>query len=126
MRAFFTRLIITAFGLWVADAMLGGIRFDGVLSLWIAALLLGMVNAFIRPVFFLLTLPFTLLTLGLFVFIINGLMVLLVAALMPSFHTDGLGPAVLASIIVGLVAWVANAIVGDKHSAKVKVIRQSR
>ncbi len=124
MRTFVMRLLITAFGLWVADALLDGIRFDGVPSLWLAALLLGLVNAFIRPVVVLLTLPFTLLSLGLFIFVINGLMVLIVASLMPSFHTEGLGSAILASVIVGLTGWAANAFVGDQKSVKVHVARR--
>ncbi len=123
MRSFLIRLIITAFGLWAADALLGGIHFDDVRSLWIAAMLLGLVNAFIRPVVFILTLPFTLLSLGLFIFVVNGLMVLLVASLMPSFHTEGLGSAIAASVIVGLTGWAANAFVGDKKSVEVRVVR---
>ena len=123
MRSFLIRLIITAFGLWAADALLGGIHFDDVRSLWIAAMLLGLVNAFIRPVVFILTLPFTLLSLGLFIFVVNGLMVLLVASLMPSFHTEGLRSAIAASVIVGLTGWAANAFVGGKKSVEVRVVR---
>jgi putative membrane protein len=116
MRSFLARLFVTAFGLWMADQLLAGIRFDSAGSLWIAALLLGVVNAIVRPVVFLLTLPVTLVTLGLFVFVINGTMVLLVARLMPSFHTEGLGVAILASIVVSLTAWAANAFIGkDKR-----------
>ncbi len=126
MRTFIMRILITAFGLWAADALLGGIHFDGVSSLWLAALLLGLVNAFIRPVVFVLTLPFTLLTLGLFIFVINGLMVLIVASMMPSFHTEGLGSAIAASVIVGLTGWAANAFVGDKKSVQVHVARGRR
>jgi putative membrane protein len=112
MRSFLARVFVTAFGLWMADQLLAGISFESAGSLWIAALLLGVVNAVVRPVVFLLTLPLTLLTLGLFVFVVNGAMVLLVARLMPSFHTEGLGVAVLASIIVSLTAWAANAFIG--------------
>jgi len=98
----------------MADQLLAGIHFDSAGSLWLAALLLGFVNAIVRPVVLLLTLPITFLTLGLFVLVINGAMVLLVATLMPSFHTDGLGVAILASIIVSLTAWVANSFVGKQ------------
>ena len=114
MRGFLARVLITAFGLWVADLVLEGIRFDGARSLFLAALLLGVVNAVIRPIVILLTLPFTLLTLGLFLFVVNGGMILLVAWLMPSFHVAGLGPAVLASVIVGLTGWAGNSCVGDR------------
>ena len=114
MRTFLARLLVTAFGLWVADQLLSGIRFDSTGSLWVAALLLGTANAIVRPVVFFLTLPITLLTLGLFIFVINGAMVLLVSRLMPSFHIDGLGTAVLASIVVGLTGWAANAFIGKE------------
>jgi putative membrane protein len=114
MFGFLARVLITAFGLWLADIVLDGVRFDGALSLFLAALLLGLTNAVVRPVVIFLTLPITLVTLGLFLFVINGLMVMFVAWLMPSFHLGGLVPAVLASVIVGLTGWVANAFVGER------------
>ena len=114
MRKFFARLFITAFGLWLADVILDGVGFDSVISLWIAALLLGVVNAIVRPIVILLTLPITFVTLGLFLFIINGLMMLLVAWLMPQFHVASLASGVWASIIVGLTSWLANGLTGGK------------
>ncbi|UCG86960.1 MAG: phage holin family protein [Gemmatimonadota bacterium] len=114
MSSLIARILITAFGLWMADQILSGISFDTAASLWIAALLLGIANAVIRPIVFILTLPITFLTLGLFVFVVNGAMVLLVGHLMPSFHIDRLGTAILASIIVGLTGWAANTFIGKK------------
>lgn len=121
---FLARLFITGLGLLLADALLPGVHFDGALSLWLAAFLLGLVNAFIRPLLILVTLPITLLTLGLFLFVVNGSMVMLVAWLMPSFHLAGLGSAILASVIVGLIGWLANAFVGDR--AKIEVWKVQR
>jgi putative membrane protein len=115
MSSFIARVFLTAFGLWMADQILSGVSFDSTASLWIAALLLGIVNAIVRPVVFILTLPITLLTLGLFVFVLNGAMVLLVDRLMPSFQIDSLGTAILASIIVSLTGWAANAFIGKKE-----------
>ena len=115
MSSFIARVFLTAFGLWMADQILSGVSFDSAASLWIAALLLGIVNAIVRPVVFILTLPITLLTLGLFVFVLNGAMVLLVDRLMPSFQTDSLGTAILASIIVSLTGWAANVFIGKKE-----------
>ncbi len=112
---FLARLFITAFGLWMADTILGNIRFEGVFSLWLAAFLLGVVNAFVRPVVVFLTFPITLITLGLFLFVVNGAMLMLVAWIMPSFQVEGLGSAILASVIVGLTAWAANAFVGNQR-----------
>lgn len=114
MTGFLARVLITAFGLWVADVLLQGVRFEGAVALFLAAVLLGLTNAIVRPVVIFLTLPITLVTLGLFLLVINGLMVMFVAWLMPSFQLSGLGPAVLASLIVGLTGWAANAFVGDR------------
>lgn len=123
MLGFFARLFLTAFGLWMADTVLSGIRFDGVVPLWLAAFLLGLVNGFVRPVVIFLTFPITLVTLGLFLFVINGLMLMLVAWVMPSFHIAGLGSAILASIIVGLTGWAANAFIGNRGRVEIWKVR---
>ena len=109
MRGFISRVLITSLGLWLADVMLSRMSFDDVPSMILSALLLGIVNAFVRPFIVVLTLPITLLSLGIFLLIINGAMVMLVARLMPAFHLEGLGTAVIASIVVGLTSWIANA-----------------
>jgi putative membrane protein len=114
MRGFFARLFVTAFGLWMADTVLDGLYFDGVLGLWIAAFLLGVVNAFVRPIVVFLTFPLTLVTLGLFLFVVNGAMLLMVSWVMPPFHLEGLGSAILGSVIVGLTGWAANAFIGNR------------
>jgi len=108
----------------MADSILAGISFDDVVALWISALLLGLVNAFVRPVVLFLTLPFTILTLGLFVFVINGAMLLLVAAVTPSFHVEGWWAAIFAAVIVGLTGWVANALVGNRGTVEVWTARK--
>lgn len=126
MRGFLARLFITAFGLWLADFALRGVRFDGVWALWLAALLLGIINAFIRPIVIVLTLPITIVSLGLFLLVVNGAMVLLAAWLMPSFHITGLGTAILASIIVGATGWIANAFVGDRGHVEIWRVRARR
>ena len=112
MPSFIARVFITAFGLWVADEILSGVRFDTRTSLLAAALLLGVVNAIVRPIVVFLTLPITFLTLGLFLLVINGCMVLLVSNIMSSFHIDALDTAVLASLIVGLTGWATNRFIG--------------
>ena len=124
MRRFLARLFITAFGLWLADVILDGVSFDGWVSLLTTALLLGLVNAIVRPIVILLTLPITFVTLGLFLFIVNGLMVLLVAWLMPQFHVAGLASGVWASVIVGLTSWIANGVISDKKPVRVVIQKQ--
>ena len=79
MRGFFFRLIITALGLWAAATIVPGMRITGWGNLFVAALLLGLVNAVIRPIILILTLPLTVLTLGLFIFVVNGISLALVA-----------------------------------------------
>ncbi len=112
MKGFFIRLLITALGLWVADRLLPGIVITGTGSLIVSALLLGLVNAVIRPIILILTLPLTILTLGLFVLIVNGISLGIAAWLVPGFHIAGLWSATLGAIIVGLTSWAASAFVG--------------
>jgi len=120
MLRFVSRVFIGGLGLLVADALLDGIRFDGPGSLWIAALLLGLVNAVVRPLVVLITLPLTILSLGFFLLIVNGAMLLLVARLMTGFHVAGLGAAVAAWIIVALTGFLANALIGPRRTVKVR------
>ena len=112
MRGFFFRLIITALGLWAASRIIPGVQLDGWRTLIIAALLLGIVNAVIRPIILILTLPLTVLTLGLFILVVNGISLSLVAWVLPGFHVAGLAAAILGSVVVGLTSWVASAFVG--------------
>ena len=112
MKGFCFRLVITALGLWAAATIVPGVQIDGWGRLIVAALLLGIVNAVIRPIILILTLPLTVLTLGLFILVVNGISLALVAWLMPGFSLSGLGAAILASIVVGLTSWVASAFVG--------------
>ena len=112
MKGFFFRLVITGLGLWVAETIVPGVEIDGWGNLVVAALLLGIVNAVIRPIILILTLPLTVLTLGLFILVVNGISVALVAWLMPGFTLSGLWAAILASIVVGLTSWFGSAFVG--------------
>ena len=112
MKGFVFRLVITGLGLWAAETIVPGVHLDGWGNLVVAALLLGIVNAVIRPIILILTLPLTVLTLGLFILVVNGISVALVAWLMPGFSLSGLGAAILASMVVGLTSWLGSAFVG--------------
>ena len=112
MRGFLVRLVITALGLWLAAQLLPGIAFASPGALIVSALVLGFVNALIRPIIFILTLPLTILTLGLFILIVNGISLALVAWLVPGFHVAGLWSATWGAIIVSLTSWVASHFVG--------------
>jgi putative membrane protein len=120
---FLIRLAISAFGLWLADKLLGGIQIDGTGTLVVAALLYGIVNAVVRPLAVAFTFPITILTLGLFLLVVNAAMFGLVAALLDGFHVAGFGAALLGSIVVGLTSWVAAWYVGPKGRFEVLVVR---
>ena len=112
MKGFVIRLLITALGLWVADRLLSGITITGTGALIISALLLGVVNAVIRPIILVLTLPLTVITLGFFVLVVNGISLGIAAWLVPGFHVAGLWSATIGAIIVGLTGWAASAFIG--------------
>jgi putative membrane protein len=108
MTGFLLRLVISALGLWLASVIVPGIRVDGLGTLILAALVLGVVNALVRPILIILTLPFTIITLGLFLLVINAAMLGLVALVLPGFHVHGFLAALLGSIVVSLVSWVGH------------------
>jgi len=105
---FLARTFITAFALWAATQIVPGIAVRGVVSLLLAALVFGLVNALVRPVAVLVSLPLTVLTLGLFLFVVNAAMLGLVAWLLPGFVVTGFGPALFGAIVVSVVSWGAS------------------
>jgi len=102
---------ITAFSLWVASHIFKGLKFDNTASLIVSALLLGFANAIIKPLLIVLTLPLTLLTFGLFVLVINALMILLVAWLVKGFTVSSFWTAFFASLFIGLLSIVIGSFV---------------
>ncbi|MFH1144130.1 MAG: phage holin family protein [Candidatus Eisenbacteria bacterium] len=121
MSGFFTRFIVTFFALGFTTALMPGIRLAGgnamadMLALGAAALVLGALNAVVRPVLIFLTLPLTIVTLGLFILILNGLLLWLTAAVVPAFQVSGFGWAVLATIVLSIISALLNAFVRDKR-----------
>lgn len=113
MVGFLLRAAMTALALWVASQLLDGIRFSSTGQLVLAAVLLGLVNAVVRPIAFILTLPITVVTLGLFLLVLNAAMIGLVALIVPGFAIDGFWSAVGGAIIVGLVSWAASTLIGN-------------
>ncbi len=121
---FLIRMAITALGLWLASRLVPGVSFEGPLTFVFAALWLGVVNAVVRPIAFLLTLPITLLSLGLFLLVINAGMVALVAWLLSGFRLSGFGAALMTSIVVGLTGWIGNAFIGEKGRYELAVVKR--
>lgn len=110
MASFLLRLFISALSLGVASYIVPGMRIDGIGTMLIAAFVLGIVNAVVRPVLFVLTLPITIVTLGLFLLVINAGMLGLVAWLLPGFTIDGFWPALGGWLIVSIVGWLGSRI----------------
>lgn len=123
MIGFLTRLLIVALALWLASEWVPGIEIKGTWTLLGAALLLGLVNAIVRPLLVLLTLPFTLITLGLFLLVINAAMLGLVAWAFDDFSIAGFWPALFGSIVVSLIGWLASALIGPRGRIEVFVAR---
>jgi putative membrane protein len=115
---FLVRVLLNAVALLVAAWLVPGIQISGPAATILAGLLLGVVNALVRPVLLLLTLPFTLLTLGLFIFVVNAMCFALTAALVPGFRVSGFMAALLGSIVVSIVSWVLNALVADTNERR--------
>ena len=110
LRLLIVWLINTLALLGVAYIM-PSVRIESVAAALIAAAVLGLANTIVRPILILLTLPVTILTLGLFIFVINGLIFLGVAHLVPGFAVAGLWPAILAAIVYSLISWLLSALV---------------
>lgn len=124
MLGFLIRLLIVALGLWLASEWVPGIEITGVWTLLGAALLLGLVNAIMRPLLILLTLPITVLTLGLFLLVINAGMLALVAWALDDFSIAGFWPAVGGGIVVGVTGWLASYFIGPRGRVEVIYVRR--
>ena len=123
MPGFFIRLGISALALWLAAAIVPGLHIEGLGTLVLAALLLGIVNAVVRPVVVLLTIPLTIVTLGLFLLVVNAGMLGLVAALLENMRIDGFFAALLGAVVVGVTSWIASSWIGPSGRVELLVVR---
>jgi putative membrane protein len=117
MTKFLVRAVFAALGLWLAAEVVPGVSIEGVGTLIVAAILLGVVNAIVRPIVLILTLPITILTLGLFLLVVNAAMIGLVAMLLGDFRIDGLVPGILAAIVTGLISWIGHIVLKDEKKS---------
>jgi putative membrane protein len=122
MPGFLARLLVTSVGLMIASELVSGIEFAGLGSLFFAALVLGCVNAIVRPAVVFLTIPFTLVTLGFFLFVVNAAMLGLTAFFVPGFFVAGFGPALFGSIIVSITGMLASWYIGPKGKVDVLIV----
>jgi putative membrane protein len=124
MAGFILRALIAALGLWAATEILDGFTINSPWTLVGAGLLLGVVNAIVRPFALLLSLPALLLTLGLFLLIVNAAMLGLVALMLPGFKIAGFWTAVGGALIVSIVSWIGSWFIGSR--GRVEVIRAKK
>ncbi len=124
MQGIILRTIIAMLGLFMASQLLPGVSIVGTGSFILAALLLGIVNGIVRPIAFILTLPLTIITLGLFLLVLNAAMFGLVAAMLENFTVSGFWSAVFGSIIVSITSTVASWYIGPDGRYEVFVIRR--
>jgi len=108
--------LINAAALFALPYLMSSIKVDSIVSALIAALVLGLINTFIRPVLVLLTLPATLLTLGLFIFVINGLLFWFVGSFIEGFHVAGFWSAVIGAILYSIISWALSALLLPKKA----------
>jgi putative membrane protein len=113
VRRFLLRTLITAAAIFIVVKIMPGVNVESPLALFITAVLLGLLNAILRPLLIFLTLPITVLSFGLFIFVINGLILVLVSYIVPGFKVANFGVAILASILISIISWIINWLVKE-------------
>jgi putative membrane protein len=103
---------VNTLSLWIADELFDGIAFASTETLVLSGLVLGIVNTLLKPILVILTLPITVITLGLFLLVINGLTLLLVAKLVDGFQLDGFGTAIGIALAVSVISYLLNSLLG--------------
>lgn len=115
MLGFIVQAVVTAVGLWLSARIVPGVEFTSTGSLIAAAIILGVVNALVRPVMVVLTFPLTVVTFGLFLLVVNAAMIGLTAMFLGGFVVDGLWAGVGAAIVTGVVSWIAGSLFGARE-----------
>jgi putative membrane protein len=114
MNGILLRWLTSTAAIVVTAYLIDGIRVSGFVSALFAAAILGILNAFLRPVALILTLPINILSLGLFTFIINALMLKMASAIMPGFDVHGFWSAILGSLLISIISWLMNSFISDR------------
>jgi putative membrane protein len=115
LRGLVLRFVFGVAGLWIAAQIVPGITYRNLGSLLAAAAILGVINAVIRPILVILTLPLTLITFGLFLLVINGISLKLVTVFLHGFHVQGFWPAVWGALIVSVCCWIGQVLVDERR-----------
>lgn len=110
---FLLHWLLAACAIMITGSLISGVRVSGFFAAILATLVLGLVNALVKPLLLILTLPINTLTIGLFTLVINGLMILLVSALVPGFDVGGLWPAILFSLVLSILNFLFSLLLPD-------------
>jgi len=114
MRGIFLRWLILTVAIIFTSYLSGGIHVSGFFSAFFAAAILGILNAFFRPLLLLLTLPLNILTLGLFTFVINAIMLMMASGVIPGFQVHGFWSAVFGSLLISIISWLLTSFIGNR------------
>jgi len=114
MKGIFLRWLILTVAIITTSYLLGGIHVSGFFSAFFAAAILGILNAFFRPLLLLLTLPLNILTLGLFTFVINAIMLMMASGIIPGFEVHGFWSAVFGSLLISIISWFLTSFIGNR------------
>ena len=118
MHGIFIRWLILTFSIIVTSYLLDGIHVSGFISAFLAAAILSILNAVFRPILLILTLPINILSLGLFTFVINALMLLMASGVIPGFNVSGFWSAVFGSLLISIVSWALTAFIGERGTVQ--------
>ena len=118
MLRFIIQFLVTCLALWLAAQVVPGVGFTDTPSLLLAAILLGIANAIVRPILTVLTFPLTILTFGLFLLVVNAAVIGLVAVLLSGFAVNGLWAGIGAAIVTGIVSWIAGWFIGEERPGR--------
>jgi putative membrane protein len=124
-KSFLQRWAVNTLGVLVAANVVRGIHYDSYLGLFLASLLLGILNAFVRPIMILLALPLLIVTLGFFILVINALLLYSVGSLLKPFHVDSFSAAFIGALIVSMVSMVVNWLLGTNET-RIRVTRRGK
>ena len=118
------RWLITTLAIMAVPYLSSGVKVDGFFSALLASAILGILNALVRPLLIILTLPLTIVTIGLFIFVINALLFEFAAAVVPGMHVDSFWSALWASIIVSIVSWILNSLIAGGAGETTVIVRR--
>jgi len=118
MRGIFVRWLILTFAIIATSYLIDGIQISGFLSAFFAAAILGILNAFFRPILLILTLPVNILSLGLFTFVINAIVLMMVSGVISGFNVDGFWSAVFGSLLISLVSWLLTSFISERGTVQ--------